>query len=49
MSSVVEIWDGYYRDGSLAGVDFVRGRRLPDGFYHLTCDVLVQHTDGDFC
>ena len=48
MGLSAEIWDGYRRDGSLTGVDFIRGQRLPDGFYHLTCDVLVQHTDGDF-
>ena len=44
----MEIWDGYNIDGSLAGVDLGRGEKIPDGLYHLVCEVLVQHTDGDF-
>ena len=44
----MEIWDGHNIDGSLAGVDLVRGEKIPDGLYHLVCEVLVQHTDGDF-
>lgn len=44
----MEIWDGYNIDESLAGVDLVRGEKIPDGLYHLVCEVLVQHTDGDF-
>ena len=45
---LMEIWDGYRRDGTLAGVDLIRGQSIPDGVYHLVCDVLVQHVDGDF-
>lgn len=44
----MEIWDAYYRDGSLAGVDLIRGEDVPDGLYHLICEVLVCHTDGDY-
>lgn len=44
----MEIWDGYNIDGTLAGVDLVRGEKIPDGLYHLVCEVLVQHIDGDF-
>ena len=44
----MEIWDGYNIDGSLAGVDLIRGEKIPDGLYHLVCEVLVQHADGDF-
>ena len=43
-----EIWDGYRADGSLAGVDLVRGEPIPEGLYHLVCDILVRHTDGDY-
>ncbi|MCD7747937.1 MAG: NUDIX hydrolase [Firmicutes bacterium] len=43
-----EIWDGYNRDETLAGVDLVRGRAVPKGLYHLVCEVLVQHTDGEW-
>ena len=44
----MEIWDGLKRDGSLAGVDLIRGNAIPDGLYHLVCDILVRHTDGDY-
>lgn len=44
----MEIWDGYNRDGSLAGIDLVRGEKLPQGVYHLVCDVIVRNTDGDY-
>ena len=44
----MEIWDGYYKDGTLAGVDLYRGKPVPEGLYHIVCEILVQHTDGDY-
>lgn len=44
----MEIWDGYYKDGTLAGVDLYRGKPIPEGLYHIVCEILVQHTDGDY-
>lgn len=44
----MEIWDGYFADGTLAGQDLVRGEPIPDGLHHLVCDVLVRHIDGDY-
>lgn len=44
----MEIWDGYYKNGTLANVDLVRGEPVPNGLYHLVCEVLVRHIDGDF-
>lgn len=44
----MEIWDGYRADGTLAGVDLIRGEEIPEGLYHLVCEVLVQHADGSF-
>ena len=44
----MEIWDGYYKDGSFAGVDLVRGEKRPEGLYHLVCEVIVRHVDGDY-
>lgn len=44
----MEIWDGYYPDGSLAYVDLIRGEPIPDSLRHLVCDILVRHTDGDY-
>ncbi|MDU4658980.1 MAG: NUDIX domain-containing protein, partial [Clostridium butyricum] len=45
---MMEIWDGYFRDGTRANIDLVRGDILPDGLYHMVCEVLVQHKDGDY-
>lgn len=44
----MEVWDGYFRDGTPANIDLIRGTVLPDGLYHLVCEVLVQHKDGDY-
>lgn len=44
----MEIWDGYYEDGSPAGVDLVRGEKIPEGLYHMVCEVLVRHRDGEY-
>ena len=44
----MEIWDGYRKDGSLAGVDIVRGEPIPEGLYFLAVEILVRHTDGDY-
>ena len=44
----MEIWDGYLADGTLAGIDLVRGEPIPDGIYFMTVEILVRHTDGDY-
>lgn len=44
----MEIWDGYRKDGKLAGVDLIRGEEIPQGLYHMVCEVLVRHEDGDY-
>ena len=44
----MEIWDGYLADGSLSGTDLIRGEKVPQGLYHLVCEVLVRHVDGDY-
>lgn len=44
----MEVWDGYFRDGTRANIDLIRGEVLPEGLYHLVCEVLVQHKDGDY-
>ena len=44
----MEIWDGYREDGSLANIDLVRGEPIPNGIYHMVCEILVRHTDGDY-
>ena len=44
----MEIWDGYFRDGTPANQDLVRGEPIPEGLYHLVCEILVRHIDGDY-
>ncbi len=44
----MELWDSYRKDGSPANIDLIRGEPIPKGLYHLVCEILVRHTDGDF-
>lgn len=44
----MELWDGYLVDGTLANRDLVRGEPIPNGLYHLVCEILVRHLDGDY-
>lgn len=44
----MEIWDAYYQDGTLANIDLIRGEPIPNGLYHLVCEVIVRHLDGDY-
>lgn len=46
--NVLEIWDGYLIDGTLADQDLVRGEPIPKGLYHLVSEILVRHIDGDY-
>jgi 8-oxo-dGTP pyrophosphatase MutT (NUDIX family) len=41
-----EIWDAYNADGTLAGVDLVRGEKIPEGLRHAVAEVFVLHQDG---
>ena len=44
----MEIWDGYKKDGSLAGCDLIRGEPIPTGLFHLVCEITVRHIDGSY-
>ena len=44
----MELWDGYLVDGTLANRDLIRGEPIPPGLYHLVCEILVRHTDGEY-
>lgn len=46
----MEIWDAYFKNGRKAGFELVRGDhdKFPPEIYHMVCDVIVQHEDGDF-
>ena len=48
----MELWDLYDIDGNRTGEVIERKpgsfKKIPDGSYHMVCDILVQHTDGTF-
>lgn len=44
----MEIWDAYLKDGTKAGKDLIRGEEIPKGLYHLVCEIIVRHEDGDY-
>lgn len=44
----MEIWDAYYEDETLAGVDLIRGQVIPEGLLHIVSEILVCHEDGDY-
>ena len=44
-----EIWDAYDRNfNKIENITLVRGEPIPDGMYHLVCDIVVKHTDGTY-
>ena len=45
----MELWDVYDAEfNKLEGKTLVRGEPVPDGLYHLVCDIIVKHTDGTY-
>lgn len=42
----MEIWDAYNLDGTLAGVDLIRGEEIPKGLRHGVAEIFVIHEDG---
>lgn len=45
----MELWDAYDNKGKLIkNITLVRGETIPDGLYHLVCDILVKHIDGTY-
>lgn len=45
----MEQWDAYDAEfHKAAGVTLVRGGKIPEGLFHLVCDVLVEHADGTY-
>ena len=46
----MEMWDLYDEQGRKTGETWERSRamEIPEGRYHVVCDVLIRHTDGDF-
>ena len=45
----MEIWDVYNaRFEKIENTILVRGEEIPDGLFHLVCDILVKHIDGTY-
>jgi len=44
----MEKWNAYTEDGALINRILVRDEPIPDGLYHLVCEVLVRHIDGSY-
>ena len=46
----MEIWDLYDEQGRKTGETWERSRarEIPEGRYHIVCDVLIRHRDGEF-
>lgn len=45
----MELWNAYDRDfRGIEGKTLVRGEPIPEGVFHLVCDVIVRHTDGSY-
>ena len=48
MSNKLELWDAYKADGTRVGFDLVRGEKIPAGYFHMVCEAVIQHVDGDY-
>ena len=45
----MEIWDAYNSQlEKIENIKLVRGNKIPDGMFHLVCDVIVKHIDGTY-
>ena len=45
----MELWDAYDEQlRRLPGLTLQRGEAIPEGLFHLVCDVLVRHADGSY-
>lgn len=45
----MELWDAYdVNFNKIEGMTLTRGEPIPQGVFHLVCDVLVRHADGSY-
>lgn len=45
----MELWDAYDKNfHHISNVTLIRGEAIPDGLFHLVCDIIVKHMDGDY-
>ena len=45
----MELWDAYDKNFiRIEGVTLKRGEKIGNDVFHLVCDIIVRHTDGDY-
>ncbi len=44
----MELWDLYTKDRRLAGHDHIRGKTIPEGYYHLVVHVWIRNNKGEY-
>ena len=45
----MEKWDAYDRHlNKIDNLTLIRGDVIPEGVFHLVCDIIVKHTDGTY-
>lgn len=45
----MEIWDAYNSHmEKIENKKLIRGEKIPDGLFHLVCEILVKHKDGTY-
>ena len=45
----MEIWDAYDKDfNKVSNITLIRGEAIPEGLFHLVCEIIVKHTDGSY-
>ena len=45
----MELWDAYNEKGEkLEGITLVRDEPRPAGVFHIVCEIIVRHADGDY-
>ena len=46
---MTELWDAYdNKFNRINDITLVRGEPIPEGIYHLVCEIIVKHIDGTF-
>ena len=46
---MAEVWDAYdNKFNIIENRTVVRGEAIPDGIYHLVCEIIVKHIDGTY-
>lgn len=44
----MEIWDAYDRNENKINMDLIRDQIIPKGYYHLVCEAIIKHIDGEY-